>query len=502
MSIRRKLMSNAFYIFLNWFAISTLNFLYWIVAGKLLLSAEYGIASTVFAFASIISSLSLLGIDGALRKLIPEYQAKNQKEKIQGAIKFSFKLFLLTNLAIAVIIFILTPLLSARIFKSEEITLPLYISAITIPIYTLGFLTNSILFGFQDMKTIFATTFSGTVAKNLFSIGLIFLGFTYFGPIIGFLIGISLAALLRLKKIEIKNRGNVNKKELILYSLTGLVGTINFLILTQAPPLILSSLVSIEATGIYTLAYILATPISVIPQTLSRSAFPILSQLYGKKDSIRIEKLLFQVFKYSLLMTLPLSLVLLIFPKQVIILLGNPSYMKGYMLLSLLSFANLIFGIGSFFLSSLYALGKPKLFRNIIILQSVVFLCIALLLVKQYSFMAIGYAFLAVGTVTFFISFFWVKRFYKIRIEIKSFLKIMISTIIFLSVLYFFRSYGKNILYILIIVATASSIYFLFLLTLRFFTKDDLKLLEDLEDRIPRLKKVLKFVRNVVAKFV
>jgi O-antigen/teichoic acid export membrane protein len=499
-------MSNAFYIFLNWFAISALNFLYWIVAGKLLLSAEYGIASTVFALTSIISSLTLFGLDSSLRKLIPEYQAKNQKEKIYGVIKFSFKVFLLTNLIVVIAIFISTPFLSTRVFKSKEITLPLYISAVAIPMYTLGFLTNSILFGFQDMKTIFTTTFSGTVAKNIFSAILILLGFTYFGPIIGFLIGISLAALLRLKKIEFEDKGRVDKKELILYSLTGFVGTVNFLILTQTPPLILSALASIEATGIYTLAYILATPISIIPQTLTRSAFPILSQLYGKKDSVRIEKILFQVFRYCLLITLPLSFVLLVFPKQVISLMGNPSYMKGYMLLPLLAFAlafaNLIFGIGGFFLSSLYALGKPKLSRNIIIIQSVVFLCITFSLVKQYSFMAIGYAFLAVGAITFFISFFSIKKFYKIRIEPKPLLKITLSTIIFLSVLYFLKPYGKNIFYISIIIITALVTYLFSLLLLRFFTRDDLKLLKDLEDRIPKLKKVLRLTRNIITKFV
>jgi len=294
----------------------------------------------------------------------------------------------------------------------------------------------------------------------------------------------------------------VDKKELILYSLSGFVGTINFLILTQTPPLILSSLASIEATGIYTLTYILSTPISIIPQTLTRSSFPILSQLYGKKDRARIEKVLFQVFRYSLLLTLPLSLVLLVFPKQVITLVGNPSYMKGCTLLSLLAFANLIFGIGSFFLSSLYALGKPKLFRNIQIIQSILFLCVSLLLAKQHSFMAIGYAFLAVGTVTFFISFYSIKKFYKIRIEIKPLLKIIFSTAIFLSVLYLLKPYGKNIFYIAIIVVTASLVYLFSLLLLKFFTRDDLKLLEELENKTPKLKKAFRFAVNVMARFI
>lgn len=494
-------MSNAFYIFLNWLTISVLNFLYWIVAGKLLLSTEYGIASTVFALASIVSNLSLLGIDSSLRKLIPEYQAKNQRKKLLGIIRFSFKVFMLTNVTIAIVMFILTPFLSTRVFRSEEISLPLYVTALAFPIYTLGFLTNSILFGFQDMKTIFTTTFIGTIVKNIISIVLIFLGFTYFGPIGGFFIGVALAAFLRLRKIKLKNGEVVNRKEIFAYSFAGFLDSVNFLILTQLPPIILSSLSSIEATGIYTLAYVLATPISIIPQTLSSSSFPVLSQLYGKKDKVRIKKVLSQVFRYSLFMTLPFSFILLVFPRQAISLVGNISYMNGYMLLPLLAFANLILGIGNFFLTALYALGKPKLSQNIQVLRSIVFFSIALLFTKRYSFMAIGYAFLAVGTVTLLTSFSFLKRFYKIKIETKPMIKVLVSTTIFLLVLYHFKSYGSSVVSISSIIVLASAIYLLSLLLLRFFEKEDLKLLKDLESKVPRLNRLIKLVEKLVERF-
>jgi len=103
MSVGKKLMSNTAYLFLDWLSVSLMGFFYWFIAGKTLLPEEYGVVSTSVNLAAFLSTISLLGINTALWKLLPEYEARKEKGKSKQLIKFSFQIALLTNLLILLI---------------------------------------------------------------------------------------------------------------------------------------------------------------------------------------------------------------------------------------------------------------------------------------------------------------------------------------------------------------------------------------------------------------
>jgi len=501
-SIKTKLLSNAFYISLNHFSIAFLNFLYWIVAGKMLLSEQYGIATTTISFITILSNLSLLGLGSSLRKLIPEYQAKNKKNKIYGIINYSFKLVSITNLFIFFLIITIVPFLARSVFNSKEMILPLYLSMIGIPLYSLYIIFISIIYGFQNMKLNFFSNFLGTLSKNIVSIILILLNFTYFGPILGFFVNLLLVSIILSRKIPF-NKGRVDKKELKSYMVSGLAHIIFWLILNQSGYLILSCLDSLEAAGILGLIFNLALPIIMIPEILSSSAFPLLSQLYGKNDNKNIKKILFQIFRYALLITVPVSLFIFLFPTQIIYLLGNPSYLPGYRLLQVFSISHLILGIGTFFSLSLYALGKPNSYRNIKIIQSVVFLLITLLLVYNgHSFMSIGYSFLSVGIITFLMGVTLLNKYYSLRIEITPILKIIVSSLISVLFLLLMKPYVEGIFMIILTALTSTIIYCFILLILRFFREDDLWILNELKRKFPGMKKIFDVSEKIMRKYV
>ena len=88
MSLRKKLISNTIYLFLDWFVLTLMGFFYWLVAGKTLLPKEYGIVSTSVNLALVLVGISLLGLNITIQKLIPELLARRERRKINSLIKF------------------------------------------------------------------------------------------------------------------------------------------------------------------------------------------------------------------------------------------------------------------------------------------------------------------------------------------------------------------------------------------------------------------------------
>ena len=490
---------------MDWILISILNFLYWSIAGKLLQPKEYGVASTTINFIIVLSGITLLGLNMALQKLIPEYQSRKKMGKIYGIIKFSLKIFLVTNILMSILIFVATPILAEHVFKSDEMKKPLYLSAFILPFSTFATLSYSIIFGFQNMRTVFISDFLGNLVKNIISAILIILNFSYFGPIMGFLMNGLLVSILRIKKILISTpikSVNIDKKELFSYAIPGLVGLLCALTINQSSYLIVSSLSTIEATGIFTLAFILASPIYTIPQNLAYSSFPVLSQLFGKKDIEGIRKVLSQMFRYSLLITLPSALVMIVFPVQMILILSNPSYVHGSSLLQILVMTNMILGIGNFFLTSLYSLGKPKITRNVQICQALIFLVLSFILVPKYSFMGMGYTYIGISVFTFLVGFMFIKRFYGIDIELSSVMKNGLASLFFVSFLYWSKQYIEGIFEIFFIVMVGGCIYFVSLLIMKFFTEEDLEWLIEVKMKSRKLKFFFAFLEKIIKKFV
>ncbi|MFH0711114.1 MAG: oligosaccharide flippase family protein, partial [Candidatus Aenigmatarchaeota archaeon] len=102
MDFTRKAFSNIIYLLFDWTFATALSFSFWFIIGKTLLPDQYGIIATIVNFASLISAFSFFGLNSAMYKLIPEFKQGKQYSKIEDLIKFSAKVVLASNIAIAI----------------------------------------------------------------------------------------------------------------------------------------------------------------------------------------------------------------------------------------------------------------------------------------------------------------------------------------------------------------------------------------------------------------
>ncbi|MFH8132050.1 MAG: oligosaccharide flippase family protein, partial [Candidatus Aenigmatarchaeota archaeon] len=185
MSLTRKMFSNSFYLFLDVIVVNLLGLIFWFFNARFLSPEEVGIVSTSINLALFLSSLSLLGFQGVLPKLIPEYLEKKQYNKIVSLSRLTLKVVLLSNTAIVLIVLLFLPLFQSLLNLPAK---ALIFSSFLLFSFTFSTFFGCIMWGFQNMRAFFSTDFVGVVTKLLLTIILLFFGFGYISPLIGVLL--------------------------------------------------------------------------------------------------------------------------------------------------------------------------------------------------------------------------------------------------------------------------------------------------------------------------
>lgn len=277
-----KLISNTFYLFLDWFFIALFSFIFWLILGKTLNPSDVGIASTAISLMTFICTFSSLGIVNALNKLIPEIKEKEGIKGVYSFVKSSIKPLIISQVIIFLVLLIFSN------YLSTFVKIPYYVYLIcvfSIIVISFSNFLGSVLYGLQNMKKYFLADTIEIIIRLLITIFLIFLGFSFFSPVIGYTVAILLVLFFRFNSDYFKNKGTNSYKKLFSYSTPAFVTSIAGSLITKGEYIILTILKTTEITGIFTMAFIIASVIGVLTDTPNVGLFPILSALSVNKKN-------------------------------------------------------------------------------------------------------------------------------------------------------------------------------------------------------------------------
>ncbi|MEM5869898.1 MAG: oligosaccharide flippase family protein [candidate division WOR-3 bacterium] len=488
MSLTRKMFSNSFYLFLDLLVVNLLGLIFWFFNGRFLVPEELGIVSTSINLALLLSSLSLLGFQGVLPRLIPEYLEKKQLGKIVSLSRFTLKLILFSNTAIILILLVFSPKLQSLLNLSAN---ALIFSSFLLLSFTFSSFFGCIMCGFQNMRAFFTTDLIGVVIKLLLTIILLFLGFGYISPLIGVLVGYILIDLRRFRKSWFfpPNKEKINCREIFFdYALPYFTSLVAGLAFSNLQILLLASLKGQYVTGSYSIAFLIASIISIIPNVLSQALFPIISQLsVGRK--IKKQSYLTQlVLRYALFVMLPLAAALVFFSKPILFLLRK-EYIEVTDILSTLTAASVLFGLAQLFLSVLYAIGETKLNRNIWVASALIFLLISSILINLYSAQGLAISYTLISLILLFLGHHYLQKTLILRIDWRNLLKLVVSFLLLSPFFYFADAIQASLLIKIIFAIFGGFVYLLILIPLRFYKKEDLKILHIIFEKLPIMRK-------------
>lgn len=502
MEISRKLVSNTLFLFLDWFFVFVFSFLFWIIIWKNLSPLDTGIYSTVQNLIISIVTFTTLGFSVAWPKLIPEYLETKKLGMINSLIRFGSSLIFFFSLIMAVIIYF-----SGSILVSILPNFPIeYVIFISIGVILLSFegVFGSILIGFQDMKKFFITDVIGNIVKFVVAFTFIILGFHSLGPIAGLILSFLIIFIFRLNlKWFKKTNMNINKKFVLYnYSLPALISSFGPIVFSNMPYIILAFLSGLAATGIFTTAISVTSQLTVLISILSTAIFPVISQLSVYRNSKSKQNAIINLgVKYGLLFTLPIALVLILAPRAIVLLLAQDKYLPASNLFSILSVSFLIMGLSNIFLSSLYAVRRPKTNRNIWIFSSLIFLLLAIPLTIYYSAFGISVAYLISVSILFVLSIYYLRKYLKFKLNWIEISKMIGSSFIFVLFIFIADSLSIPNIIKYLIGAVGFLSYFVSLIFMKFFTKNDVRVLEILGDKISFLKIIFITLAKTISKY-
>lgn len=501
MSIKRKVASNTTFLFLDWTFMTISSIIFWSLVTKTFLPDISGIVSTATNLTVTISSITLMGLGTAVYKLIPEYEEKNQKLKVIGVIHYALKLVFISNLLISILLFIFSNnLVSVFNIPSNAIKAV----SITLVLHSFFALSTSITQGLQKMKKIAITSLSAQVLKIVFVILLILAGFGYSGVIIGYFLGFLVAIIFRISDMSLLSQSKkISRKRVMLdHAFPALITRISWSIMLNGQFVLLTILSGAEATGLFTVASFLASPIFVLPSIMSTAVSPSLTKLsVGRKTKLQ-SSLIKSIFRYEIFISLPLSILIIMFSKNLIFLFSSIAYLSASELIPFLVLASIFHSAGSIFHGGLYATGKAKIQRNIVLITAVVFLLSSIPLTYFFSAKGMAVSYASSVIMATILSYFYIRKFIKVKLNWIPILKIIVSSIILIGFLYIIFGFVYNLLSVAIFSLLGGFLYLIVLIPLKFYTEEDLKILRFLAEKVPIFSRLLNKTADALSKII
>jgi len=424
-------------------------------------------------------------------------------DKVNGIVRFAMKFAFMSNLVVAGLIFLLAPQMS------DVLNLPVEsVWAISLLVFGWGFfyMTNGIFQGLQNMRLLFGSNLIGQVLKLALPFVLFAVIAGFMGPMIAFVVSLFVPVIIRSFFLPRGPGSKVSGREMVIgIGLPVLVTSIMWIIFTNTPNIIVNSVTGDQAvTGVFAIAMTLIVPIVFIPMTLSQALTPINSGLSATSNPKKRQgQLISQVIRFTSFLTVPLVALLLVFSSQIILFFSHKAEnLPASDLLLFLAPGALLVGIGQILVSSIFAVGDIKATRNITVLSVAIFFAVGIYATSVLSSFGMAIGYLLSALVLVFMSYLYLRKYVGLRVDLAPIMKVVLAAMVFAAVAMPLNAAVQSNLLKFGAVLVAMAAYLISLGLMRYYTKDDLKIVRHLSSRSKTMSRVLRPVEALLEKAV
>lgn len=324
------------------------QYLYLILIARFIGMGNFGLFILALTVIEFIALVSRLGLDGGVVRLVSSNLARGEVDRVKGSIAAALAFSFISACAFGLISALGADHLSLWLFQKPSLAAPLQYLSLSIPCITLTVVALNATQGFQRMDY----TFYG---QHLFSplcnitLGAFFLSMepspanacsAYSATACATAI-LSLVLLARAfpQHGRIETSGALG--DLFRFGLPFLMVTLLMYLMMWTDTLIMGHFRSSDEVGVYTAAMKTAFVINTILLCFSHIFSPIISNLYTAGQLQRLHRLFKTVTRWTLTACIPFSLILMVFPREVMSVFG-PGFAAGGTPLLILASAQLV----------------------------------------------------------------------------------------------------------------------------------------------------------------
>jgi len=488
-SYARRLVKGSAIVFTAFIAAELVGFFLRMFLARSLTVAEYGLFYAIFALVSFFTLFRDPGLSTALVKYIPEFTVRKQFAKLKSSIASVLLVQAAFGLIVSAALFIFSDQIALAIFRTLDATLPLRILSVWFCAAIFYILAESIFQGFQNMPAYASVHFFSTLSVFLLavlfvgvlgsSIGSIALAYLIAAAVTGLF---SLAIFIRRYRHVFQEKALVTKpllKKLLVFALLVFVGGLGGLIITYSDTLMITIFRTLPEVGFYQAAQPTAHILWYLPMALSTVLFPMISEIWAKRERKLLGQALHFLTKFSFIFIMPTAIIFIAFPETAINLLFGPGYLAGATALQILSATAIVYALYAILSSAIVGIGRPVVNTKIVALMACFNLIGNLILIFPYGIEGVAVATFMSFLIGLTLTFYYARKFIGFTVPSLPILKTAVGGVLTLLLIFGL----KSILVLppwpeaFAVMIPGLLFYGIWILATKAITKDDLRLI-------------------------
>ncbi len=358
---------------------------------------EFGFFYAVIAFMTFVHTFHDPGLKSAIIKIIPEFLVTKQMEKISMMISQTLIIWISLSGIYSIIIIAFSKYLAVQYFRYPDGSVLIVLLAVAFVIQAVDYLCSYIFQGFQRMGLFASVDFLRVFIFFIASlIGFHFLPGKVIVPGIAYVAGTTILSLLYIPIIklkvfkEFKFKFGFDRKilrRMIRFGVPVTIAGMSYSAFQQSGILILTYFGTLVDVGLLNIALPTASLLISLSSSVAFVIFPLASELWtqGLKDHLKEGMIL--LYKYALIVIIPLSFTMFAFAHLIISLLFGEKYSDASSSLMILSIGTIFWIIANVNFNFLAGIGKSTESMKIIISMTLASIALNFVLIPFFGLM-------------------------------------------------------------------------------------------------------------------
>lgn len=492
------------------------GYIYRFLMAILLGPTAYGILGITLPFQGIFQTLSAGGLPPAIAKYVAEYEAVDEKDMARQTIYTALKIMVFLGLFFgALMIFVVAPYLAYNYLQKPVALVPLQIVGLITPFSVIVGAFRGAFQGVYKMEYIVYTRAVEQLGMILFATAFVLIGFSTIGALWGTVFGYSLSVVAAVYIFKYRMGDLIPKPSedfvftrrdelklattLVKFSIPVIVTAIAEMLIYNICTIVMGRFLTFDDIGFFAAADPIARLPLIISISIATTILPASSEAFKLKDTNLLQKYVSDAYKFSLLFVVPMCVGLALFsaPTLGVLYFKNPAYVAGASALAILSLGMTFYSIFAISTSIIQGIGNPRIPMYILIFGAIVTGVLNWIMVPTLGIAGGALATSVACLLMMIPCVICVFRLTNTKAPSVPIIKILLASLIMGIFAYFIP---KTTLFLFPGIFACIIVYFIALILVKFFQKDDIENLRRLADKFGPLSKLINKVLNFIEK--
>lgn len=329
-----------------------LNYLFMMFLARQLGVENFGLYALGLTIFNILLFVAIAGLDTGTLKFVSEYHAQGRPEAARRALTTAITVVMVFGVIAALGLLVVAEPLFGQLYGKPGLATVLMWFALTLPFAMVGNLLLSALQAVQIVRyTALVKYLWEPIGKWTLAGLALYAGFGLAGVLGSILLTFAVSALLLLWAAHVRLGGLSSQplgavhgddvRRLAAYCVPLLVSNIFGIIAPRADVMILGYWMPLQDVGTYLVAFQTAAIPALVLGAFDVAFPPIMSEAWVRRDHTLLRESYQSVHRLSLILTMPICLVLVVFSKEILSLFGQ-AFEGGSAALAILTIGHLV----------------------------------------------------------------------------------------------------------------------------------------------------------------